>query len=139
MISNASPEAVYKAPAFIKRAHSAFTGSKAVRNSRVGGKFTAWHGYISGKSIELVKAKKIVQEWKTTEWPEHYGPSTLKFYLKKNRGIELSTIQSKVPESQVRKYDTGWHSAYWKPMNEYLAKTKSQQREIGYSTHCRDI
>jgi activator of HSP90 ATPase len=30
----------------------------------------AWNMYISGKNIELVKDKKIVQEWKTTEWPK---------------------------------------------------------------------
>ncbi len=34
-------------------------------------------GYIFGKNLELVKGKKIVQEWTTTEWPENYPPSIL--------------------------------------------------------------
>ncbi len=41
---------------------SAFAGSKATSNPKVGGKFTAWDGYISSKNLELEKGKKIVQE-----------------------------------------------------------------------------
>ncbi len=70
----AEPEEVYEAFMDAKR-HSEFTGSEATCDARVGGSFTAWDGYISGKNIELEKEKKIVQQWIMTDWPEGYPPS----------------------------------------------------------------
>jgi len=53
----ASPDEVYEA--FMDaRKHSAFTGSKATCNPKVGGKFTAWDGYISGRNLELKKRRE---------------------------------------------------------------------------------
>ena len=87
----------------------------------MGAKFTAWDEYISGKNLELTRGKKIVQEWTTTEWPEGYGPSVLKISLKKKGdSTELSMVQTKVPSSEVNKYDEGWHSSYWEPMKLYF-------------------
>lgn len=53
----ATPDEVYEAFIDAKK-HSAFTGSKATCNPKIGGKFTAWDGYISGKNLELEKGKK---------------------------------------------------------------------------------
>ena len=101
--------------------HGEFTGSPAKVNGRVGAKFTAWDGYISGKNISLSKGKKIEQEWSTTEFPDGYGPSILKISLKKKGdGTELTMVQSKVPASQVTKYEGGWHESYWEPLKEYF-------------------
>jgi len=66
IIIPADPEEVYEAFMDARR-HSDFTGSKATCNPKVGGRFTAWDGYISGKNLELEKGKRIVQEWTTTE------------------------------------------------------------------------
>ena len=64
----APPAKVYEA--FVNpRIHAAFTASPATGSARVGGKFTAWDGYISGVNRELVPGRKIVQDWRTTEWP----------------------------------------------------------------------
>ena len=58
IIIPAAPDAVYEAFMDAKK-HSAFTGSKAASDARVGGKFTAWDGYISGKNLELEKGKRM--------------------------------------------------------------------------------
>jgi uncharacterized protein YndB with AHSA1/START domain len=50
------PNEVYDAFMDAKK-HSAFTGSKGTCDLRVGGAFTAWDGYISGKNLELEKGK----------------------------------------------------------------------------------
>jgi uncharacterized protein YndB with AHSA1/START domain len=48
----ASPEAVYDA--WLDSAeHSAMTGAGAKINNRVGGAYSAWDGYITGKTVEL--------------------------------------------------------------------------------------
>ncbi len=86
-------------------------------------KFTVWDGYITGKNISLVRGKRIEQEWRTTEFPDGYPDSFLKISLrKKGDGTELSMIQSKVPASQVKRYDEGWHESYWDPLKTYFEK-----------------
>ncbi len=122
LIPSVKPEEVYDA-LVDPREHSEFTGSKATMNPRPGGKFTAWDSYISGKNLELVKGKKIVQEWKTSEWPEDYPSSILQFTLKSvPGGTEIMMVHSKVPASQVEQYREGWATSYWDPMKDYFEK-----------------
>jgi uncharacterized protein YndB with AHSA1/START domain len=127
VIVPASPSEVYDAFVDAKK-HSAFTGSKATSDPRVGGKFTAWDGYISGKNLELENGKRIVQEWATTEWPENYTPSKLALTFKKvEGGTEISMIHSNVPAEQTDDLAEGWVEFYWKPMKEYFTKHNPAQ------------
>ncbi|HET7404480.1 MAG TPA: SRPBCC domain-containing protein, partial [Candidatus Bathyarchaeia archaeon] len=117
-----SPETVYRA-ILSSREHTVFTGSPAKCSARVGARFTAWGDYISGKNIELERGRKIVQEWKTSEWPEGYGPSILSISLEKiGTGTQLTMVQEKVPASQYDEYNKGWFESYWEPMKKYFAK-----------------
>jgi len=43
--------------------HSEFTRSPAVIHREVGGEFSAFDGWASGKTVELIPYKKIVQKW----------------------------------------------------------------------------
>jgi len=124
VIIPADPEKVYEA--FMNaRIHSEFTGSKATCDPTVGGKFTAGDGYISGKNLELEKGKKIVQEWKTTEWPKGYGFSKFELTLKKvKNGTEIIMVHSNVPEELAAELAKGWNQFYWTPLKEYLSGNK---------------
>ena len=105
------------------RKHAAFTGQSAKGTAKAGGEFTAGDGYIIAKYLELEGGKRILQEWKTTEWPEGYPPSLLELTLKaKGKKTELRMVHSKVPEEQVDYYTEGWKEFYWKPLKEYFAK-----------------
>ena len=118
----AEPAAIYDAFMDAKK-HAAFTGSKATSDAKIGGKFTAWDGYISGKNLELEKGKKIVQEWVTTEWPKDYAPSRLELTLKKVKGgTEISMVHSDVPAEQAEELKEGWTEFYWKPLKDYFKK-----------------
>jgi len=118
----AAPEDVYDAFMDADK-HSAFTGSKATCDPKVGGKFTAWDGYISGKNVELEKGKKIVQDWKTTEWLEGYPPSRFQLTLKKTKdGTEVSMVHSNVPAEQADDIKQGWIDFYWNPLKKFLRK-----------------
>jgi len=120
----ATPDEVYEAFMDAKK-HTAFTKSKATCDPKVGGKFTAWDGYISGKNLELEKGKKIVQEWITTEWPKGYPPSKLELtFKKKGKATELTMIHSMVPAQQAD-LEEGWTQFYWEPLKEYFGKKKS--------------
>ena len=61
--------------------HAQITGSKAEIDPSENGKFIVWDGYISGITIELVPNKKIVQKWRTTEFPEDSPDSLLRAYF----------------------------------------------------------
>jgi len=118
----AAPDEVYEALMDAKK-HSAFTGSKATCDPKVGGKFTAWDGYISGRNLQLEEGKRIVQEWSTADWPEAYPPSKLKLTFQKTKsGTEISMIHSDVPVEQADDLAEGWIEFYWKPMKEYFAR-----------------
>ena len=102
--------------------HSKMTGAKATADSHVGGKFTAWDGYISGTNLELDPGKRIVQDWQTTEWPEGAPASHLEWtFTEKDGGTEVTMVHSKVPASQSESYRQGWIDFYWTPMKEYFA------------------
>jgi uncharacterized protein YndB with AHSA1/START domain len=120
VIINATPKEVYTALMDAK-IDSKIIGSKATIVPKVGGKITAWDSYITGKNLELVKGKRIVQEWVTTEWPEGYPPSILTITLKKAGNVtELMMVHSKVPKEQMNRYADGWKDYYWKPLKEYF-------------------
>ena len=124
VVIGSTPDKVYDA-LMDSKSHAAFTGSPARMSSVVGGKFTAWEGYILGKNLQLVRGKKIVQEWSTTEWPKGYPPSRLEITLTKSKdGTILKMVHSKVPAEQRDDYAEGWRSYYWAPLKTYLSERK---------------
>jgi uncharacterized protein YndB with AHSA1/START domain len=105
------------------RKHAEFTGDSATIDPKVGGSFKEGDGYISGTNLELVRGRKIVQEWKTTEWPEGYPPSRLEITLTpKGNATLLRMVHSNVPAEQSDYYADGWKTYYWNPLKEYFRK-----------------
>lgn len=113
-------EAVYDAW-IDPKIHTEFSGGVAMGKAVKGGGFTAWDGYIAGKYKLLIKYKKIVAEWSTSEWPDNYPPSivTLVFTEKKN-GTEIVLLHEKVPAEQTDEYAQGWIDFYWDPFKDYF-------------------
>jgi activator of HSP90 ATPase len=121
----ATPDQLYDA--FINpRIHAAFTGSPATGSPRVGGTFTAWDGYISGVNRELVKGRRIVQDWQTTEWPEGAKPSRVEFsFASVKGGTEIRMVHSMVPAEQADAYRQGWIDYYWDPLQAYFDDSRT--------------
>lgn len=122
----ATPVEVYDAIVNAKK-HAAFTGAAAKSSHKAGGKFTAWDGYISGKYLELVPGRKIIEEWRTNDWPDDYPPSIIELTFERAEGgMRLTMVQSQVPASQVAQYREGWKDYYWNPLKNYFL-SKHQQ------------
>jgi activator of HSP90 ATPase len=103
--------------------HSTFTGAETVCERFVGGKFSAWNGYITGKNVKLENGRRIVQEWQTTEWPNGYAPSLLEItFQPKGKGTEVHMVQKNVPAGQAKYYEKGWMDFYWVPVKKYFKK-----------------
>lgn len=121
LIPSARPEEVYDAIVTAKT-HAAFTGAAATGPARVGAKFTAWDGYIMGVHRELVKGKKIVQDWQTTEWPSGMPASRVEFTFKAAKsGTEIRMVHTNVPANQAAGYRQGWIDYYWTPLKAYFS------------------
>ncbi|MBI4202481.1 MAG: SRPBCC domain-containing protein, partial [Chloroflexi bacterium] len=56
----ATPERIYQAW-LDSREHAAFTGGAATVEAKVGGRFTAWDGYIQGTIQALEPGRRILQ------------------------------------------------------------------------------
>lgn len=120
IIPKASPKQVYDAYVDPKK-QSEFTDSKATGKPAVGGKFSAWDGYIFGKYLALEDGKRVVQEWTTTDWEEGYGPSKLELTFRTvPEGTEITLVHSNVPKMQEYELAEGWTENYWNLLKEYL-------------------
>lgn len=118
----ASPEEVYNA--FMESAkHAEFTGSSASIENRVGGSFEVWDGYASGKNIELIPGKKIIQSWRASDWPEgQFSEITIDLVAQGNK-TKLKFSQKNIPDEFAADVEQGWQDYYWEPLAEYFEKS----------------
>lgn len=101
--------------------HAAMTGGDAEIDPSVGGLFTAWDGYIEGKTLELEPGKRILQEWRTSEFNAKDESSLLEIILEKEgRGTLLTLKHSRIPYGQGDRYNKGWKEHYFIPMEQYF-------------------
>jgi activator of HSP90 ATPase len=122
VIPKISPKQVYDAYVDPKK-HSEFTDSKATGKPVVGGKFTAWDGYIFGKFLELEVGKRVVQEWSSTDFSKGYPPSKLELtFSEVPKGTEIMMVHSNVPKEQADETLEGWTEFYWDPLKKYFKK-----------------
>ncbi|MHB8417196.1 MAG: SRPBCC domain-containing protein [Myxococcales bacterium] len=117
----ATPLRVYEAW-LDEREHGAFTGSKAQAEPGIGGAFTAWDGYIRGRTLELSEGQRILQSWRTSEFPPGSEDSLLEILLEEGSGgTRLTLRHSGIPEGQGESYEQGWIDHYFDPLKRYFA------------------
>ena len=117
---NAKPETIYKAW-LTTEGHSAITGSPAKVDGTVNGDFTAWDGYIWGMFLELEPNHRILQAWRTGEFPSEAEDSIVEILLENEKGkTKLTLNHSNMPEGQADSYKSGWDDFYFKPMKQYF-------------------
>jgi activator of HSP90 ATPase len=105
------------------KSHSAFTGGVAKVNSKIGGNYTAWDGYISGKNLELRENQFIKQSWRTSEFAVVAEDSILELSFKeKNVKTTLELYHYHLQPGDGKKYLDGWKEFYFEPMRSYFNK-----------------
>jgi|SRR5271157_5374218 len=121
----ATPEEIYEVWLDSKK-HSAMTGSPAVVDPEIGGKFTAWEDYIEGTIADLEPNHRIVQKWRTTDFTDDLPDSDLEILLDEAPGgTKVTIVQSSLPEDQLAAYKLGWKDYYFEPMKAYFKKRKA--------------
>jgi len=116
----ASPTRIYEA-LMDSEQHADFTANGAADISREpGGTFTCHGGAISGRNIELVPGKRIVQAWRVANWDEGIY-SIVKFELKDyDGGTRIVLDHAGFPDGDAEHLGEGWHARYWEPLRKYL-------------------
>jgi uncharacterized protein YndB with AHSA1/START domain len=97
-------------------------GAKPTEISReVGGAFSLFGGYITGRHIELVPNERIVQAWRTGGWaPGVY--SIAKFELvEQGSGTKIVFDHTGFPKGEAEHLAVGWKGNYWEPLEKLLA------------------
>jgi uncharacterized protein YndB with AHSA1/START domain len=105
--------------------HAKMTGGVAEIDPRVGGAHRAWHDYIWGETLELGPGTRIVQSWRTTDFPDEAGDSQVVILIEGRGAKAQVTIEhTEIPEGQGTKYLQGWDEFYFTPMSKYFAAAK---------------
>jgi activator of HSP90 ATPase len=124
VVFETDPHDVYEALMDSKK-HTIFTGAKAKIGRHVGDSFSVWDDWATGSNVELVPDKKIVQQWRGSDWPEgHYSVITFEF-KKIDRGTRLDFTQTNIPELLYDDVAQGWKEWYWEKLKTYFAKRYS--------------
>ncbi len=101
--------------------HSAFTGSEAHIDNKVGGGFSAWDGYITGEIVALEENKKITQRWRTTEFADTDEDSIIELEFVGGGGETTIILRhSNLPEGTEEEYRQGWEEFYFTPLKIFL-------------------
>ncbi|HXA04497.1 MAG TPA: SRPBCC domain-containing protein [Bryobacteraceae bacterium] len=90
-------------------------------NREVGGAFSLFGGYITGRHVELVPNERIVQAWRTGGWaPGVY--SIAKFELvEQGSGTKIVFDHTGFPKGEAESLASGWKAHYWEPLEKLLA------------------
>jgi activator of HSP90 ATPase len=91
-------------------------------STEVGGSFTLFGGYITGRNVEMQPNERLVQAWRTGSWkPGEY--SVAAFHLTANGGkTTLDFDHRGFPDGNGAVLARGWHSHYWEPLAKFLAQ-----------------
>jgi uncharacterized protein YndB with AHSA1/START domain len=120
----AAPERVFAAWLDSEK-HSAFTGAKASFDG-VGGTYTAWNGYIQGTTFEAEPHHRILQSWRTTEFPAEAPPSRLEVLFEPSTdGTVVTLVHTEIPDGQGAQYEAGWKEHYFAPMKQYFGGSEA--------------
>ena len=117
----AEPARVYAAWLDTKE-HGAFTGAPALVEPWVGGRFTAHDGYLHGITLQLEPGKRIVQAWRSSEFPQGSPDSRIYIDLEPVAGgTRLHIKHIDIPLGHGKVYKPGWEKHYFKSMVKYFA------------------
>jgi len=113
----AEPEEVYLAltnPFTIEL----WSGYKAIMSTDPGSEFELWEGDITGKNLEFVDNKKIVQQWYFGE-QEETSIVTIKLFENK-KGTQVELNHTNIPDEDYENITEGWNEYYFGAVKEFF-------------------
>ena len=118
---DATPEEVFEA-LVDSEIIQVWSRDEAKMSREVGGNFVLWGGQMFGTNLEIIKNKKLVQEWCYDQWEK---PSRVTFTIKsKGKKTIVELLHEDVPEKSVKSITDGWDSYYLGSMKDMFAEKK---------------
>jgi uncharacterized protein YndB with AHSA1/START domain len=118
---SATPEQVFEAW-LDSEGHSALTGRPAAVEAFMYGRYTAGDGYIEGITLVTERPGRIVQTWRTPDFPDSSPDSQLEVLLTPTpEGTQVVFNHTGIPMGQGEKVADGWRKFYLEPMREHFA------------------
>jgi activator of HSP90 ATPase len=100
---------------------AAATGAPASGDGAEGAAFSAFGGHITGRHVELVADRRVVQAWRAKTWPEGVY-SIVRFDLSHDgSGTKLVFEQDGHPDDMTEHLSKGWHSNYWEKISKHVS------------------
>jgi activator of HSP90 ATPase len=91
-------------------------------SSEVGGAFTLFGGYITGRHLEMLPNERLVQAWRAESFKAG-GFSIATFHLTAEGGkTKLNFEHRGFPDGNGTSLAPGWRVHYWEPLAKYLAQ-----------------
>lgn len=113
----AAPKAVYEILLGSEKFSEMSGGAPAVISGEVGGEVSLFGGAIQGLNVELVAGQRVVQTWRSADWPDGVH-SLVRFELSADgSNTKVSFDQVGHPAEAEEHLSAGWQKMYWDPMN----------------------
>ena len=112
------------------RKHTGFTGSPAFCNKKEGSEFSAYNGMLTGRNVEILNNKRIVQAWRAKNWPKGVY-SIVSYTLTKtpDNKCSLEFNHIGIPDAELNKIKKGWDAHYWQPLKQYLKEKNTPAKK----------
>jgi activator of HSP90 ATPase len=94
-----------------------WTGDKAEMSTEPGSEFSLWEGSITGKNLEFIENKKIVQQWYFGDQEEQSVVSIVLHPDKQGTSIELK--HTNIPDKDYDSFARGWDESYFGLLREF--------------------
>ena len=118
----ATPQVIYRAW-FDSTQHSAFTKTTAKMDGYIGGKFNLRDGKITGRNMALEFGRRLLQSWRSTEFPKGAPDSRLEVLFESvGAGTRMTVMHSDLPEGMGEPLRSFWTDEYFGPMTDYFGK-----------------
>lgn len=106
------------------RAIAAWSGAPGRVAARVGGRFSMWDGWNTGRVLARRSPTTLVYTWRKDSWPEATKDSVVRWTLQKvPGGTRVTMVHSRLPSTwEYRDHKGGWPRYFLKPMERWLKK-----------------
>lgn len=95
-----------------------WSGYPAIMSEEPGTEFSLWEGDITGKNIEFIRDRKVVQEWYFGEQEE---PSVVTITISPDKEDSSVTVEhTNIPDDDFADISEGWREYYMGAINNFF-------------------
>ena len=95
-----------------------WTGERSEMSTEPGSEFSLWEGSISGKNLEFVEDKKIVQQWYFGDQKEE-SIVTIILHGDVTKGTSVELRHTNIPDDAYNDIVEGWNETYFASLREF--------------------